>query len=38
YDILGVIPNNIYGGQIEMDWLQDTFLEPVNDSTEIERI
>ncbi|MBA0850838.1 hypothetical protein Goshw_007870, partial [Gossypium schwendimanii] len=38
YDLLGVILNNIYGGQIEMGWLRDTFLEPENDSTEVERI
>ncbi|KAH1107277.1 hypothetical protein J1N35_011045 [Gossypium stocksii] len=38
YDLLGVIPDNIYGGQIEMGWLQDTFPESGNDSTEVERI
>ncbi|MBA0630493.1 hypothetical protein Godav_002587, partial [Gossypium davidsonii] len=26
------------GGRIEMNWLRDTFLEPGNDSTEVERI
>ncbi|MFQ6624655.1 hypothetical protein Gotur_003662 [Gossypium turneri] len=35
YDLLGVIPDNIYGGQIEMGWLRDTFPEPRNDSSEI---
>ncbi|KAK5824391.1 hypothetical protein PVK06_019163 [Gossypium arboreum] len=38
YDLLGVILDNIYGGWIEMGWLQDTFPEPGNDSTEVERI
>ncbi|MBA0779926.1 hypothetical protein Gotri_004097, partial [Gossypium trilobum] len=38
YDILGTILDNIYGGWIEMGWLRDTFLEPRNDSTEVERI
>ncbi|KAG8490961.1 hypothetical protein CXB51_014752 [Gossypium anomalum] len=38
YDLLAAIPDNICGGQIEMGWLRDTFLEPGNDSTEVERI
>ncbi|MBA0753017.1 hypothetical protein Gogos_021016, partial [Gossypium gossypioides] len=38
YDLLGAISDNIYGGWIEMGWLRDTFLEPRNDSTEVERI
>ncbi|MBA0812832.1 hypothetical protein Gohar_026766, partial [Gossypium harknessii] len=38
YDLLGTIPDNIYGGWIEMGWLRDTFSEPGNDSTEVERI
>ncbi|MBA0568530.1 hypothetical protein Golob_006022 [Gossypium lobatum] len=38
YDLLGVIPDNIYEGQIEMGWLRDTFSEPGDDSTEVERI
>ncbi|MBA0819128.1 hypothetical protein Gohar_022414, partial [Gossypium harknessii] len=38
YDLLGVIMDNIYGGQIEMGWLRDTFLESGNDLTEVERI
>ncbi|MBA0783938.1 hypothetical protein Gotri_001574, partial [Gossypium trilobum] len=38
YNLLGVILDNIYGGRIEMGWLRDTFLEPGNDSTEVERI
>ncbi|MBA0801409.1 hypothetical protein Gohar_011777 [Gossypium harknessii] len=25
YDLLSVIPDNIYGGRIEMGWLRDTF-------------
>ncbi|MFQ6630084.1 hypothetical protein Gotur_008028 [Gossypium turneri] len=35
YDLLGAILDNIYGGQIEMNWLLDTFSEPINDSTEL---
>ncbi|KAG8478692.1 hypothetical protein CXB51_028557 [Gossypium anomalum] len=38
YDLLGVIPDNIYGGRIEMGWLRDTFSKPGNDSTKVERI
>ncbi|KAG8481736.1 hypothetical protein CXB51_026628 [Gossypium anomalum] len=38
YELLGTIPDNINGGQIEMGWLQDTFPEPDNDSTKLERI
>ncbi|KAK5836266.1 hypothetical protein PVK06_012040 [Gossypium arboreum] len=38
YELLGAIPDNINGGQIEMGWLQDIFSEPDNDSTELERI
>ncbi|XP_012481108.1 serine/threonine-protein phosphatase 7 long form homolog [Gossypium raimondii] len=38
YDLLGAIPDNNYGDQIEMSWLRDTFSEPGNDSTEVERI
>ncbi|KAG8490842.1 hypothetical protein CXB51_014052 [Gossypium anomalum] len=38
YNILSVIPYNIYGGRIKMGWLRDTFSEPRNDSTEVERI
>ncbi|KAG8489311.1 hypothetical protein CXB51_017356 [Gossypium anomalum] len=38
YDLLGAIPDNIYGGRIKMGWLRDTFPEPGNDSTEVERI
>ncbi|KAG8488811.1 hypothetical protein CXB51_016813 [Gossypium anomalum] len=38
YDLLGANPDNIYGGQIEMSWLRDTFLEPWNDSNKVERI
>ncbi|MBA0656011.1 hypothetical protein Goklo_008416, partial [Gossypium klotzschianum] len=38
YDLLGEISDNIYGGWIEIGWLQDTFLELGNDSIEVERI
>ncbi|MBA0667479.1 hypothetical protein Goklo_000554 [Gossypium klotzschianum] len=38
YELLGAILDNINGGQIEMGWLRDTFLEPDDDSTELERI
>ncbi|MBA0878271.1 hypothetical protein Goshw_000065, partial [Gossypium schwendimanii] len=38
YDLFGAIPDNIYGGRIEMSWLRDTFPELGNDSTEVERI
>ncbi|KAK5792694.1 hypothetical protein PVK06_033812 [Gossypium arboreum] len=38
YDLLSAIPDNICGGQIEIGWLRDTFPEPRNDSTEVERI
>ncbi|MBA0625308.1 hypothetical protein Godav_010521 [Gossypium davidsonii] len=38
YDLLGAILDNIYGGRIKMGWLRDTFLEPRNDSTKVERI
>ncbi|KAK5818453.1 hypothetical protein PVK06_023390 [Gossypium arboreum] len=38
YELLGAIPDNINGGRIEMGWLRDTFLEPNDDSTELEKI
>ncbi|MFQ6665388.1 hypothetical protein Gotur_032145, partial [Gossypium turneri] len=38
YDLLGAILDNIYRGRVEMGWLQDTFPDPGNDSTELERI
>ncbi|MFQ6665532.1 hypothetical protein Gotur_032243 [Gossypium turneri] len=38
YDLLSAIPNNIYGGRIEIGWLRDIFPESENDSTEVERI
>ncbi|KAK5784983.1 hypothetical protein PVK06_039524 [Gossypium arboreum] len=38
YELLGAIPYNINEGRIEMGWLRDTFPEPDNDSTELERI
>ncbi|MBA0723524.1 hypothetical protein Golax_004098 [Gossypium laxum] len=37
-ELLGAISGNIKGGRIEMGWLQDTFQEPDDDSTELERI
>ncbi|PPR86890.1 hypothetical protein GOBAR_AA33801 [Gossypium barbadense] len=36
YELLGAIPDNINGGQIDMGWLRDTFPEPDDDSTELE--
>ncbi|MFQ6669893.1 hypothetical protein Gotur_034971, partial [Gossypium turneri] len=38
YELLGAIPEKINGGRIEMGWLRDTFLDPDDDSTEVERI
>ncbi|KAG8485384.1 hypothetical protein CXB51_021344 [Gossypium anomalum] len=38
YELLGAIPDYIKGGRIQMGWLRDTFPEPNNDSTELERI
>ncbi|MFQ6630729.1 hypothetical protein Gotur_009663, partial [Gossypium turneri] len=38
YELLGAIPDKIEGGKIEMGWLRDTFPNPDEDSTEIERI
>ncbi|KAG8481414.1 hypothetical protein CXB51_026254 [Gossypium anomalum] len=38
YNLLGEILDNIYGGQIEMGWLRDRFLESGNDSTKVKRI
>ncbi|KAK5820580.1 hypothetical protein PVK06_025627 [Gossypium arboreum] len=38
YDYLGAIQDNIYGDQIEMSWLRDTFPESGNDSIELESI
>ncbi|MBA0634051.1 hypothetical protein Godav_029529 [Gossypium davidsonii] len=38
YELLGAILENINGGRLEMGWLQDTFLEPDDDSTELEKI
>ncbi|XP_016747162.1 protein MAINTENANCE OF MERISTEMS-like [Gossypium hirsutum] len=38
YELLGVIPDNINEGRIEMRWLRDTFPEPDNNLTELERI
>ncbi|KAK5832845.1 hypothetical protein PVK06_016648 [Gossypium arboreum] len=36
--LLGAIPDNINGGQIEIGWLRDTFPKSDNDSTELKRI
>ncbi|KAG8481738.1 hypothetical protein CXB51_026633 [Gossypium anomalum] len=38
YELLGAILDKINGGRIEMGWLRDTFPEPDNESTELERI
>ncbi|MFQ6626022.1 hypothetical protein Gotur_005849 [Gossypium turneri] len=38
YELLVAIPNNINGGRNEMSWLRYTFLEPDDDSTELERL
>ncbi|MBA0768086.1 hypothetical protein Gotri_016920 [Gossypium trilobum] len=38
YDLLDAILDNNYRGRIEIGWLRDTFLEPGNDSTKVERI
>ncbi|MFQ6630089.1 hypothetical protein Gotur_007767, partial [Gossypium turneri] len=38
YELLGAIPEKIDGGRIEMGWLRDTFPDPDDDSTEVERI
>ncbi|MFQ6652364.1 hypothetical protein Gotur_024265, partial [Gossypium turneri] len=38
YELLGAIPEKMDGGKIEMGWLCDTFPDPDEDSTEIERI
>ncbi|KAG8503664.1 hypothetical protein CXB51_001674 [Gossypium anomalum] len=38
YELLGAIPDKISGVRIKMGWLRDTFPEPDNDSTELERI
>ncbi|KAG8502329.1 hypothetical protein CXB51_000306 [Gossypium anomalum] len=38
YELLGATPDNINGGRIKMGWLRDTFLEPNDGSTELEKI
>ncbi|MFQ6653390.1 hypothetical protein Gotur_024811, partial [Gossypium turneri] len=38
YELLGANSDNINGGRVEMGWLRDTFPEPDDDSTELERI
>ncbi|XP_052878956.1 protein MAINTENANCE OF MERISTEMS-like [Gossypium arboreum] len=38
YELLGTISDNIKGSRIEMGWLRDTFPEPDDDSTELEKI
>ncbi|MBA0818918.1 hypothetical protein Gohar_019675, partial [Gossypium harknessii] len=35
---LPVDGSTLTGGRVEMGWLQDTFPDPGNDSTELERI
>ncbi|KAH1064240.1 hypothetical protein J1N35_029227 [Gossypium stocksii] len=35
---VNAFPYNIYGGRIMMGWLRDTFLEPGDDSIEVEKI
>ncbi|KAK5771486.1 hypothetical protein PVK06_047690 [Gossypium arboreum] len=36
-DLLGVILETIYGGQIEMAWIRKNFVKLVEDSTEVQR-
>ncbi|MFQ6633826.1 hypothetical protein Gotur_011524 [Gossypium turneri] len=38
YELLGAISENINGGRIEMGWLRNTFSDPDDNSTELERI
>ncbi|MFQ6664682.1 hypothetical protein Gotur_031720, partial [Gossypium turneri] len=38
YKLLGTISEKINGGRIKMGWLRDTFPDPDDDSTEVERI
>ncbi|MBA0764262.1 hypothetical protein Gotri_013624, partial [Gossypium trilobum] len=38
YDLLGAIPDNIYGGQIDMSCLRETFSVPGDDSIEVQRV
>ncbi|MBA0880243.1 hypothetical protein Goshw_029808 [Gossypium schwendimanii] len=38
YELLGAISENINRDRIEMGWLRDTFPEPDDDSTKLERI
>ncbi|KAK5775579.1 hypothetical protein PVK06_043481 [Gossypium arboreum] len=38
YDLLGAISNIIYGGQINMGWLQETFPVLRDDSTKVKRV
>ncbi|MFQ6651918.1 hypothetical protein Gotur_024041, partial [Gossypium turneri] len=38
YELLGAIPEKMEGGKVEMGWLRDTFPDPDEDSTKIERI
>ncbi|MFQ6653123.1 hypothetical protein Gotur_024684, partial [Gossypium turneri] len=38
YELLGVIPDKMDGGKVEMGWLRDTFPDPNTNSIEIERI
>ncbi|XP_017624864.1 serine/threonine-protein phosphatase 7 long form homolog [Gossypium arboreum] len=36
YDLLGAIPDNIYGGWIDMSWLRETFPVLGDDSIEVQ--
>ncbi|MFQ6667799.1 hypothetical protein Gotur_033706, partial [Gossypium turneri] len=38
YELLGAIPDKMEGSKVEMGWLRDTFPDPNENSTEIERI
>ncbi|MFQ6652450.1 hypothetical protein Gotur_024308, partial [Gossypium turneri] len=38
YELLGAILDKMDGGKVEMGWLRDTFPDPNENSTEIERI
>ncbi|MFQ6647893.1 hypothetical protein Gotur_021483, partial [Gossypium turneri] len=38
YELLGAIPDKMNGGKVEKGWLRDTFPDPNENSTEIERI
>ncbi|KAK5770863.1 hypothetical protein PVK06_047020 [Gossypium arboreum] len=38
YNLLGAILDNIYGGQIDMNWLRETIPVSGDDSTEVQRV